>query len=594
MKLLWKQLSMELFKNKPFLILLLILTAFTSSMYFFVHFSVDGNIRQLTLLTLLSDSQINYKNSLISNTILARAILTALTGLTCFVFAMFFYRFFKTGSKQLACLKSLGFKDRILCRFFMVFTASLSFLGALIGLIFGYFASDILIQAGVQTYLVTGLVKGVGTGTVAVGFFVPMTAFCVITFFTYYLIRGKEIGLLLTGAANNRCPISLLRFAGKISELFPVKKKLPIRLTLRKPMALFLVILSVMSFSVMFILGYSLTLSSQRIFKSQTEGHHYLYETRFDTARRISSQKGDPAAGIRMDETDEILPYLDAEGSLNVTMENGITDKVVGNPSCIETMFTGIETNHELLSLVDKEGNLVELPKQGEIVIGFYLQELYDLQLGSSVTVSIGKHSRNMTVSGIAFNASSGRSYVNKSELSELLSLPKDSYSGIFSMKNQFSDGTVITKEEKTESLKRDSVSNRSSAVINQLIGCLTGCILLYLALLLNFQDSTRDILILHLMGYPIKEIKKMLIDIYRPVLWLSFFLTLLPGIQIVKMILKSLSLQIGDFLAFQTNVFVLMGIFVLLNGVYFLVQSTFHFGIKKIIRKETIADYTM
>lgn len=183
--------------------------------------------------------------------------------------------------------------------------------------------------------------------------------------------------------------------------------------------------------------------------------------------------------------------------------------------------------------------------------------------------------------------------YVSKNELEEMLAMPEDSYNGVLSMENSFDGGKVTTNEQKLDALRRGAVSNQNSALINQFIGCVVGCFLLFLALLLNFQDSTRDMLILHLLGYQKKSIRKLLVDIYRPIVLLSFFVMLWPAVQIVRLILKSLSKQIGDYMPFQTNVFVIAGIFILLNILYFFVQAVFNIGIGRVIAKEKIADYT-
>lgn len=84
-----------------------------------------------------------------------------------------------------------------------------------------------------------------------------------------------------------------------------------------------------------------------------------------------------------------------------------------------------------------------------------------------------------------------------------------------------------------------------------------------------------------------------MLINIYGPMMRLFFFLTLIPAIELVRSILRTLSLQIGDYIPFQTNGFILAGIFVFLNLVYMLVQVSFHGGVKRIIRNEDVASYT-
>lgn len=109
----------------------------------------------------------------------------------------------------------------------------------------------------------------------------------------------------------------------------------------------------------------------------------------------------------------------------------------------------------------------------------------------------------------------------------------------------------------------------------------------------MNYQDSTRDILILSLMGYRAKAIRKMLIDIYKPILWISFLLTLWPSIRIAQSVQRSLSVQTGDYMPFGTNALVILIAFALLHVIYFLVQTMFNMGIKRVILKEEVTEYT-
>lgn len=579
MKLMYKQLSKELFKNKPFVISALFLTAVTSFMYFFVHFSVDTNMEKLRTFSFLNENQVLYQNALSSNAFLANSMLAALTGLTSFVFAMFFYRYFKSNSRQLGCLKSLGFQDASLRLCFVAFTAVLWIAGTLPGLGAAYFASDILLLANRQTYMISDLVRGLSAGSVVIGLFLPAMAYCFTVFFTYYLIHGRETALLIAGTNRKVSSGFILHFADRISFHCPVKSRLSIRLALRKPISAFLIFLSVMSFSIMFLMAYSLTLSSQTVLESQTLGHNYLFDTQFDSIQTPSVSN--IAAGPDTGTSSDLLHYLDTDGTL------------LGKDGDIPCTVACLEDNRRVLSLMDKHGAYIASPIPGEIVISTQLQELYGFQQGDRISVSIGNTQRSLTIAAIAFNAKTGWVYINQTDLCQILKLPKASYTGILSMNELSAGGTVTTYDEKLENLEKGAVSNRTSAVINQALGCFVGCILLYLALLLNFQDSTRDILILRIIGYDAKDIRKMLLDIYRPILWAFFVLTLFPGMTIVKSILKSLSIQIGEYLPFQTHALVIIGIFLLLNLIYWVVQSFFHIGIQRILKKEAAADFT-
>lgn len=573
MKLLYKQLFRVLLKNKIYTALLLVLTFCTSFMYFFVHFSIDGNRKILKGLASLSKEQLLYLNGLNSNTILAGNVLLAFTCMTGFVFSMFYYRFFKLENRQIGCLKALGFKDREIRNIFLIFTAAITAVGSLTGIGGGYFASDILICAGEQTYMLAGLIKALDGKSIFVGVMFPLTVFLLITFCNYFYIRRKESGLLLSGVIQKSKYTIGLRFANMIAEIFPPKNRSALRLALRKPVAVLLIIISVTSFSVMFILGYSLNLSSQKIFESLTRGHNYLYDTHFR----------------------EPIPYPDTEAKREQEIQPYLTaDSVIENKSVkVKQTVIGVEVGNGLFELIDMEQEPLSIPGEKEVVIGAALNDIYGFQVGDRVMLSLDNSKYEVVISGIAFNAATDSVYISKQELAKHLSQPSDYCNGIWSMKDLNLGGDVITKAQRIDKLERDSVSNKSSAVINQVMGCAVGCILLFLALYINFQDSTRDILILHLMGYKVKEIRKMLINIYGPIMRISFILTLIPGIMLVRSILRTLSLQIGDYIPFQTNGFILVGIFVLLNLVYILVQGSFHAGVKRIIRNEDFATYT-
>jgi putative ABC transport system permease protein len=282
MRLLYKQLTKEIFKNRLFVILMLILATFTFFMFFFVRFSIDGNIEALYALPSLNKNQTLYMNALTSNKILAFNFLIFLTLLTAFVFIMFFYMFFKTNKKQIGCLKALGFKNRILCGYFVTFTLLLCFLGTVIGICAGYFVSSILIDANTQSYAMTGLVRELHGTSIAIGFLVPTLTLCIASFFSYGSVRGKENAILLAGINNELKYTGILRFANVLVDFLPLKNKFPVRIALRKPISLVLIVIAVMSFIIMFVMGYSLNLSSAKILRSQTEGHNYLYDIQYE------------------------------------------------------------------------------------------------------------------------------------------------------------------------------------------------------------------------------------------------------------------------------------------------------------------------
>lgn len=432
-----KQLMRQLGQNRVFLALLFLLTALNSLSFFFVRFSVDGNLAALGRYAALSGNLRLYRDALESNTRLAYAFLAALTGLTVLAVVMFFYRFFRSGQRTMGCLRSLGFREAPLCGLFTAYTGVLSICGACAGLFGGYFLSGILLDANERTYSVTGLVRQVHGFSLLIGIGVPSLASSLAALSCFSFVRGKEAAVLIAGQPCCPLPASR-RIADKIARALPFREKAPLRMALQKPTALLLILTAVMAFDVCLILGCSLNLSSRKVLDMQTDGHHYEYETAFP--------------GYRM--------------------------------------------------------------------------------------------------------------------------------------------GDATTREQRMEALERNAVSNQVSAAINQVTGAIVGSILIFLALYINFQDSARDILILHLAGYRRKEIRKMLIDIYLPVVWAAFLLTLAPSVWLARSIQRSLSIAIGDYMPFSTSPWIILAAFALLSAIYWAVQGSFAWGIRWVIKKEDLTRY--
>ena len=563
MGLVYKQLTKQMGRNKVFIALLLLLTILTSLSFFFVKFSIDGNMVALNSLLSLSEEQMQYKNALNSNVLLAYTFFVSLVALTAFVFIMFFYRFFRSNKKQIGCLKSLGFKDKYLCAYFVVFVAVLSTIGALFGLLGGYFLSSILIEANTRTYSVTGLVKGISRISIVIELVISTLVFCIVAFIGYSFVRGKEPGALISGKINRQNDSGTLRVASGIVSVIPGKNKFPLRIALRKPLAVLLILVAVMASSVCVILGQSLNISSQKVFDSQTIGYSYEFDTHYPQYSTVALP-------------DSELKYLDSPVELAV----GGYD--------IEQTIVGLYSLDELYELQDAGGNILPVPSAYNIYVNSGLADTYGVNAGDILTVNISGRNCNFAVAEIAVNAKLASIYVNAVELSEIMGIPAGSYNGIWSMEQAPSGGGTIEKAQRIDDLQRNAVSNNNSAVINQVIGSVVGCILIFLALYVNFQDNTRDMMILHLMGYRPKEIRKMLIDVYRPIVCIFFLITIIPSIFVARSIQRSLSITTNDYMPFGTSIVVILLVFVLLNIIYWLVQTVFSVGIKRTIKKET------
>lgn len=565
MSFVYKQLYKQIIKDKIFLLLLFLLSMLTSLCFFFGMFSIDGNMELLNALDSLSENQQLYKNALGSNTFLIYNFFASLTGLSVLVFVMFFYRFFRANRKQIGCIKALGFKDHMLQRFFVLFTAGLSFAASLVGLLAGYFLSDILINANTRTYIVTGLTKDIKIISVLIGLGVPAAVFGITAFLCYGFVRNKEAGILMTGNNQQKRFPATLKTADRLSGIAPENKRLSLRIALRKPVSVLLLFIAVMSFSVCIILGQSLHISSGKIFDAQTAGHNYEYDIRYSEYQTDARP-------------DEDLAVL--ESPATVVIDRYKLDRTI----------TGLYRINERYELKNPNNKKLLAPKENVAYINPEFSEIYGVKIGDTLTVDIAGKRQDFRVKDIAVNADSKSFYINGQQLCEMLGAPAGAYNSVFSL-YEMQGRDLTTKAQRIEELKRNAVSNQVSGVINQSVGILVGAILIFLALYVNFQDNTHDVLILNMIGYRVRDIRKMLVDVYLPVLWIAFLVTLVPSIALAKAIQKSLSISTNDYMPFGINAFVILAAFLLISFIYWGVQTTFHVGVKKVIKKSEVME---
>lgn len=565
----YKQLTKQVLSNRIFIILLAILCTLTAALFFFVRFTIDGNVNRLDEIIAMGGDGVRYRAAINSNTTLAYVFLAAIIALTAFVFFIFYYRFYRSNRKQIGVIKALGFKDSTLNKYFILLTAGFTFIGGLIGLLGAYPLSAVLLQANIDTYGVTGLVRSLNMKSILLCFIAAILAFSFISFISYRLfIKGKETGNLIAGNLNKTSYTGTLKVADKLAGILPVKNKFPVRIMLRKPITVLLIFAAVLFFNTFMIISYSLNISSSKVYESQTAGHNYEYLTTYDEYLTDSPQEND-------------LEMLSITGT--------IQSKSAG----IKQNITGLYRLNDIYEIKNKNGDLLSVPDSGTAVIGEGLREVYGLQIGDTVTIDINSKTLTIKIADIAENAKSDTVYVNGNELAALMGLESGSYNVLLSDTQPDFSGNTITQSERIDLLEQDATSNNVSGVINQVIGALSGCILLFLALYMSFQDNTRDMLILGLMGYQPKDVRKMFVDIYRPIIWIFFVICLPISIMMVQSIQRSLSVSTGDYMPFGTNILVIGLIFIILTLIYQMVQLIFGHMLKRIDRKEEVAAYT-
>ena len=143
-------------------------------------------------------------------------------------------------------------------------------------------------------------------------------------------------------------------------------------------------------------------------------------------------------------------------------------------------------------------------------------------------------------------------------------------------------EGKVRSLEEKLSAVQRSQTANKASAIINQSIGVITGCLLIYLAVFIGLNGNMKTLLMFDLLGYEEREVYRILLNPYIVISNLLFLLTLPVAIYAARNVQIMTSLQTGDYMPFQLNWITFVYMFVILNALCFIIRFLFIQKVKK------------
>lgn len=512
------------------------------------------------------DSDTELQKALESNNGLAQSFLIVLGLISFFIFYMFFKRFMSLHKQDLGCLKALGFTGRQITFVLIRFTLGIAGIGCLLGMGLGYLGSNVLMGMLESTYSFPFFERGIHFGSAVKGILFPAGGAVLITCYAAVPFLKQETHALLNISAQPRPVKGVLRAANRLVKLLPEKWRLPFRVALRKWNALILSACAILLTTLLFLLSYSLYQSSGTAMNAQMAGIDYTYDITYPEFQHDDAN----ARSSRMYYLQQPVQLKQKEGSM------------------ISAQMLGLDSGGTLFTLLDANNKGLRMDNLKGVIVSRSFSWLYGIKKGATLNLILDRQNVAVVVQSISQNGDTDTIYTSKDNLAGWMKVERSLHSGELSNEmNTSANVKVVTAADKRAALESSAVSNRSSAVINQMIGVVIGVLLLYLVLLLNFQDSTRDMRILRLLGYKSSEISRLLIDVYRPLLVLLYVITLPFAVFITERILRILSLQTGDYMPFNLKIWMLILPLALIMLQYMLVMPIF----KGKLRRENSID---
>ncbi|EHJ51617.1 FtsX-like permease family protein [Streptococcus macacae] len=563
MSLLFKHLAKDFFSKKTMVTILSLILVFTSFMYFFVHFAIDENLRRLSVQS-LSNHEVKYMVALKSNQILIRNITISMVGILSLILFLFMRGTLRKNQIKIAQFLSMGFSFGHIIRSYVLLIFSLSFVSSLLGFGLGFWGSSILISANAQTYLVNGLEKGLSVQSFVTGILWLSLFLGIITYLAGLTIGNKDIALMLKQTNLNMTRPGIIE---KILQKLPVRRKFRFELTLSSFNSLGLLIVAIVTFSIMFVLSVSLILSSSKVIESQKDGRHFTYDISYKHYQNDDLKKSSAA-----------LPYLKYDTEMEYK-NNKVNYHVVS-----------LKGSSRLFQLFDHKGKQLNAAKG--VFLNPELKENYGIKAGDSIDLKVKGKKYKVVVSGFAENADLKTIYVPEKQAQNMIKEKGKVFNGLLTNKIPSTDGKVTSFKKKIAAVKRSQTSNKVSAIINQSIGIITGCLLIYLAIFIGLNNNINNILVFDLLGYDRQEINKILLNPYIILSNILFLLTLPLGIYAAQYIQRMTSLQTGDYMPFQFSLLTFIYMLAIMNVLCLAIRFLFVLNVRKIIHNERQAEF--
>lgn len=568
MGLMYKHIVKDFFSRKMMVGILSLFLILISFLYYFVHFSVDSNLANLHSILagggVLSDNHDKYLVALQNNQVLIRNMTLAVVGVFALILILFIRHILDKSQMKIGLLRSMGFLMHDIVAFYALLIVGLAFVTALVGLVAGYFGSSILIDANAQTYAMENLVKGIRIGSLLIGVIVIPVFLGLVTYITGLIGRKTDIALLLKHARKSNLRPGIME---KIIHHLPIPNKFTFKLTLKNISAFALFLSAVITFNIMFVLSVSLIFCGERIVESQTMGRTYVYDVSYDQYQHDAGAYDG-----------EAIAYLTCD-----------VDIRLGDDEPIEYHMVGLEEQNTLFQLLDAKGGQIT-HTQG-VVLNPELKENYGVRVGDTLRLEVEGRTYEVPVVDMAQNAALKTIYLPKEQVAEMLQQEGTVYNGLLT--NQAPDeGKVVRHDQIVAQVENSQTSNRTSAIINQSVGVVIGCLLIFLAVLIGLTNNMNNILLFHLLGYQRREVNRILLDPYMVLNNVLFVITFPIGVFVAQRIQIMTSLATNDYMPFQLNAVTFLYMLVVLNVVGFLVRGLFALKVRRVIGNQQQAEY--
>ncbi|SFA97309.1 MULTISPECIES: FtsX-like permease family protein [unclassified Bacillus (in: firmicutes)] len=426
--------------------------------------------------------------------------------------------------KQIGTLLALGYRNLEIVNAYLIYPVLIGLLGSTIGMVIGLALSMPLTQYFTEFYNLPLLTKvSLNVGRLSAAIFLPV--FLLGT--AGYLVVNKQLAKKPLELMKPPIITVMLPKWSKwlsLDRISSFSMRYRLRMLSRNMSRAFYLVVGIVFSTILLMYGYiSITSIDTLMNKTYKDVMKFDYAVYFKQLQNGASQNDKNVFSLS-----------------NADMISIIRDGTREQIDSKKVQLFGIDEGVELLDLVDAEGNNMIPKLKDGIVINQVLSSAYNLHEGDKIELksATSEKTQMFIVTGIAEMYTGTIAYFERERLNAFSDFPRDTYLGEWSIEKPGVNDEILLLEDKEETIKAfASITGpmQSSVVIMSLLSFLIGLIIITLLTNLMVEENENTISLLKVMGYTEKEIAKLMLHIYTPIVFIAYFLGIPAAFWSVK-----------------------------------------------------------
>lgn len=449
---------------------------------------------------------------------------------------------------QIGVLKSLGYSPFSIAISYLVYPILGSVIGGLLGYIIGSIANGPLANMYVSFFIVPLADFKINPKYILNCLMIPTILLSILSYIiALFMLRKKPLYLLREGS-NLKVNI-FSKLANKLTSLLPFKYRFKYSLAFRSLSKLLIVAITSFFTGMLIVLtliGYNLI---QNVIDKSFAGMKYDYMIYTNT---IETEELDKDADYTFNSVMPIKKVTDTNGKVIYD----IKDKK--EKEQVPISITGVDKNSKYVSVKDNDGkDLIDNLDNDSIIINRNMENLYGFKIGDTIELFLDVDKTatvKYNVIGIAEEYMNVSGYTLREGICKNIGFNKSCYTSMLSNDKKYSNldkldekvvgkiATVLSYKDMKDNLSKTMEMYNSSIYIVILFASVMAFVIIAVIANIVVEENKKIISLMKVMGYKNKKISSIVLNIYTPIIIISYLLSIPAMIALLKKIVAVLA----------------------------------------------------